>query len=119
MQFCGNYLTCRQRGSRMRIGLTLALALIPTAALAHAGHGEGVVHDFLYSFGIDHMLATVAVMALAGIAMTRLTQAPARRDGLSVPPRPCTGGGTRCRRRRPACRRRPCARRAAATTPPS
>ena len=72
----------------MRTGLTIALALIPTAALAHAGHGEGVVHDFMYSFGIGHMLATVAVMGLAGMAMTRLTQALARRGELGVPPRP-------------------------------
>lgn len=48
----------------MRLILALALALLPTAALAHAGHGD--TGGFMYGFehplgGLDHVLAMVAV----------------------------------------------------------
>ena len=54
----------------MRILLTLAfaLALLPTAALAHAGHGDtaGMLHGFMHPIGgLDHVLAMVAVGVFA------------------------------------------------------
>jgi urease accessory protein len=47
-----------------RTGLALALALLPTAALAHTGLGDA--HDFAHGFahplgGLDHLLAMLAV----------------------------------------------------------
>ena len=74
----------------MRTGLTtaFALTLLPTAALAHAGHGEGFVHDVMHLGGIEPMLAMVAVMVLAGMAITGLSQALARRGAPRVLPRP-------------------------------
>jgi urease accessory protein len=44
--------------------LALAAALIPTAALAHSGHGDayGLVHGFAHPLGgLDHILAMVTV----------------------------------------------------------
>ncbi len=52
----------------MRFILALALALLPTAALAHTGHGDtaGLVHGFMHPIGgIDHVLAMVAVGVFA------------------------------------------------------
>jgi urease accessory protein len=54
----------------MRTGLTLALALtlIPTAALAHPGHGgpQGLLHGLAHPPGsIDHTMAMVTVGMLA------------------------------------------------------
>jgi urease accessory protein len=52
----------------MRIILALALALLPTAALAHTGHGDtaGFVHGFMHPIGgLDHVLAMVAVGVFA------------------------------------------------------
>ena len=74
----------------MRTGLitAFALTLLPTAALAHPGHGEGFVHDVMYSGGIELMLAIVAALALAGMAITGLTQALARRAAPRVLRRP-------------------------------
>jgi urease accessory protein len=48
--------------------LAAAVVLIPTVALAHAGHGDtsGLVHGFTHPItGIDHVLAMVAVGVLA------------------------------------------------------
>ena len=48
--------------------LSLALAILPTAAFAHpgAGHADGFVHGFLHPIGgLDHVLAMVAVGLLA------------------------------------------------------
>jgi len=52
----------------MRTGLTLALLLVPTAALAHPGLGDA--HGFAHGFGhplggLDHLLAMLAVGMLA------------------------------------------------------
>ena len=56
----------------MQPGLTRALAvtltLVPSAALAHTGHGDG--HGFVHGFahplgGLDHVLATLAAGFLA------------------------------------------------------
>jgi urease accessory protein len=43
--------------------LALAFALIPTATLAHPGHGaDGLVHGFAHPFGgFDHLVAMIAV----------------------------------------------------------
>lgn len=53
----------------LRLGaLTLAAALLPTAALAHPGVGPavGFSHGFLHPLGgVDHILAMVAVGAIA------------------------------------------------------
>jgi urease accessory protein len=52
----------------MRIILALALALLPTAALAHTGHGDaaGFVHGFMHPVGgLDHVLAMIAVGVFA------------------------------------------------------
>lgn len=52
----------------MRTGLTLALILAPTVALAHPGLGDthGFVHGFSHPLGgLDHLLAMVAVGMLA------------------------------------------------------
>lgn len=52
----------------MRALLALALALIPTAALAHTGHGEtaGLLYGFMHPIGgLDHVLAMVAVGVFA------------------------------------------------------
>jgi urease accessory protein len=52
----------------MRIGLTLALTLIPTAALADPSHGgpQGLLHGLAHPFGsIDHTMARVMVGMLA------------------------------------------------------
>ena len=66
MQFCADDLTRHSRGPTMRTGLTIAAAftLVPTAALAHAGIGDG--HGFVHGFahplgGLDHILAMVTV----------------------------------------------------------
>ena len=48
----------------MRLILASAFALVPTLALAHAGHGDtaGFLHGFQHPLsGIDHVLAMVAV----------------------------------------------------------
>ena len=48
----------------MRLLLALALVLIPSAALAHTGHGDahGFLHGFMHPVGgLDHLLAMVAV----------------------------------------------------------
>ena len=48
----------------MRILLLALIALLPTAALAHTGHGDvsGFSHGFLHPLGgLDHVLAMVAV----------------------------------------------------------
>ncbi len=54
----------------MRTGLTLsaALTLLPTAALAHPGHGgpQGLLHGLAHSPGsLDHTMAMVMVGMLA------------------------------------------------------
>jgi urease accessory protein len=52
----------------MRALLAFGLALLPTAALAHTGHGDtsGLVHGFMHpAGGFDHLLAMVAVGILA------------------------------------------------------
>lgn len=52
----------------MRAILALALALVPTAALAHTGQGDtaGFLHGFEHPLGgIDHILAMVAVGVFA------------------------------------------------------
>jgi len=52
----------------MRVFLALLLALLPTAAFAHPGHGEavGFVSGFLHPMGgLDHILAMVAVGVFA------------------------------------------------------
>ena len=54
----------------MRTGLTLAFALtlLPTAALAHPGHGgpQGLLHGLAHPPGsIDHIMAMVTVGLLA------------------------------------------------------
>jgi urease accessory protein len=52
----------------MRLILAAALALLPTAALAHTGPGDaaGFVHGFMHpGGGIDHILAMVAVGVFA------------------------------------------------------
>ena len=54
----------------MRALLSLFLALLPTAALAHTGHGDasGLLHGFMHPIaGIDHVLAMVAVGVFAFI----------------------------------------------------
>jgi hydrogenase/urease accessory protein HupE len=67
----------------MRTGLTLAaaLALLPTAALAHPGHGEvyGLLHGLAHPPGsLDHTMAMVMVgtltfmLATAGFYAARL-----------------------------------------------
>src|SRR6218665_2341954 len=53
---------------RARALLTLALIGLPTAALAHTGHGDtsGFLHGFMHPVGgIDHILAMVAVGVFA------------------------------------------------------
>lgn len=48
--------------------LGLALVALPTAALAHTGHGDapGLVHGFMHPVGgLDHILAMVAVGVFA------------------------------------------------------
>jgi urease accessory protein len=48
--------------------LAVASMLVPTAALAHSGHGEtaGLVHGFVHPFGgVDHFVAMVAIGMLA------------------------------------------------------
>ena len=52
----------------MRLILALALALVPTVALAHTGHADtgGFVHGFEHPLGgMDHILAMVAVGVFA------------------------------------------------------
>lgn len=52
----------------MRVLLALLLALLPTAAFAHPGHGEavGFMAGFLHPMGgLDHILAMVAVGVFA------------------------------------------------------
>jgi urease accessory protein len=52
----------------MRLTLALLLALLPTAALAHGGHGHaiGLIHGFMHPLGgLDHVLAMVAVGVFA------------------------------------------------------
>ena len=54
----------------MRLILALALAIIPTAALAHTGAGEatGFAYGFMHPIGgLDHVLAMVAVGVLAAL----------------------------------------------------
>src|SRR5688572_6568924 len=48
--------------------LATVLALVPTAALAHTGHGDtaGLLHGFMHPIGgLDHVLAMVAVGVFA------------------------------------------------------
>ena len=52
----------------MRALLAVLIALVPTAALAHTGHGDtfGFAHGFEHPLGgLDHILAMVAVGVLA------------------------------------------------------
>lgn len=52
----------------MRVLLALLLALVPTAAFAHPGHGEaiGFMAGFMHPMGgLDHILAMVAVGVFA------------------------------------------------------
>ncbi|MEO6396437.1 MAG: HupE/UreJ family protein [Devosia sp.] len=52
----------------MRVILSLLLIAIPTAALAHTGHGDtaGFVHGFVHPLsGLDHVLPMLAVGLLA------------------------------------------------------
>jgi urease accessory protein len=52
----------------MRALIALLLILLPTAALAHTGHGDtsGFLHGFMHPVGgIDHILAMVAVGVFA------------------------------------------------------
>src|SRR5690349_24680417 len=52
----------------MRALLALLLIAVPTAALAHTGHGDtsGFVHGFMHPVGgLDHVLAMVAVGVFA------------------------------------------------------
>lgn len=52
----------------MRAILTALFVLLPTAAFAHAGHGDvsGFAHGFMHPIGgIDHVLAMVAVGVFA------------------------------------------------------
>jgi urease accessory protein len=52
----------------MRLILALVLALLPTAAFAHTGHGDvaGILHGFMHPVGgLDHVLAMVAVGVFA------------------------------------------------------
>lgn len=49
---------------RARLALATILALVPTAAFAHTGHGDtaGFFHGFIHPIGgLDHVLAMVAV----------------------------------------------------------
>jgi urease accessory protein len=53
---------------RARVALATILALIPTAAFAHTGHGDttGLLHGFTHPIGgLDHVLAMVAVGVFA------------------------------------------------------
>lgn len=53
---------------RARVALATILALIPTAAFAHTGHGDtaGLLHGFMHPIGgLDHVLAMVAVGVFA------------------------------------------------------
>jgi urease accessory protein len=53
---------------RVRALLALALVALPTAAFAHAGHGDtaGLLSGFMHPVGgLDHVLAMVAVGVLA------------------------------------------------------
>lgn len=55
----------------MRILLALAAALVSTSAFAHTGHGDasGLAHGLLHPlFGLDHVLAMIAVGILAFVA---------------------------------------------------
>jgi urease accessory protein len=48
--------------------LAVVLMVVPTAALAHTGHGDtaGLVHGFVHPFGgVDHFLAMIAIGMLA------------------------------------------------------
>ena len=52
----------------MRALLALLLIAVPTAALAHTGHGDtsGIFHGFIHPIGgLDHVLAMVAVGVFA------------------------------------------------------
>ncbi len=52
----------------MRLVLSVLLALVPTAAFAHTGHGDaaGLLHGFMHPIGgLDHVLAMVAVGVFA------------------------------------------------------
>jgi urease accessory protein len=52
----------------MRALIALMLIALPTAALAHTGHGEtaGLLHGFMHPIGgLDHILAMVAVGVFA------------------------------------------------------
>src|SRR5712691_8502883 len=91
----------RNGETTMRTGLTLAaaLTLLPTAALAHPGHGEalGLLHGLAHPPGsLEHtmamvmlgvltfMLATVAFYAARLIARTRATWKAARAAPSSI-----------------------------------
>src|SRR5688572_17148307 len=55
---------------RARLALATILALIPTAAFAHAGHGghDGLLSGFMHPMGgLDHVLAMVAVGVFAAV----------------------------------------------------
>ena len=69
---------------RPRLGALAALACMPVAAIAHAGHGDiagfgdGVLH---VTTGLDHMLAAIAVgiSSWNGFAMARFCAQDAAR----------------------------------------
>jgi urease accessory protein len=68
MRLCVETFAPHRRKSTMRTGLTLALILAPTAALAHPGLGDA--HGFVQGLahplgGPDHLLAMLAVGMLA------------------------------------------------------
>jgi urease accessory protein len=55
---------------RLKLALAAALALAPTAALAHTGAGDvhGLVHGFMHPIGgLDHVLAMLAVGVFAAM----------------------------------------------------
>ncbi len=54
--------------SLTRLAAAAAFVLVPGAALAHPGHGEGFVHGFVHPVGgWDHVLAMVAVGLYAAL----------------------------------------------------
>src|SRR5689334_14293713 len=50
------------------IATAAALLLLPTAALAHPGHGGGLLHGFVHPLGgLDHVLTMIAVGLYAAL----------------------------------------------------
>jgi len=70
------------------VSIVLAAALLPTAAFAHAGHGEaaGFLHGFAHPLGgLDHVLAMLGVGLLAFVVGGRaLWAVPAAFVGMMV-----------------------------------